>query len=67
MNKVGCLAGMLGGFCSFGLQYAAFGTQSFGGFDPFVWSLGVSGIGAVAGSLMSSKDPAALLEPYFGS
>ncbi len=66
MNKVGCLAGMLGGFCSFGLQYAAFGTQSFGGFDPFVWSLGASGISAVAGSLMSSKDPADLLEPYFG-
>lgn len=35
MNREVCLAGMLGGFLSFLAQYAAFGTKSFGGFDPY--------------------------------
>ena len=42
MNKAGSLAGIAGGFLSFLLQYVSFGTRSFGGFDPFVWSMIVS-------------------------
>ena len=65
MNRTGCMAGVLGGFISFLLQYAAYGTQSFMGLDPFVWSLGISALGCVAGSLWGPSEPRSLLARYF--
>ena len=65
MNRTGCMAGVLGGFVSFLLQYAAYGTQSFMGLDPFVWSLGISALGCVAGSLWGPSEPRSLLARYF--
>ncbi len=65
MNKTGCLAGIVAGFVSFLVQYAAYGTQSFLGLDPFVWSLAISALGCVVGSKAGTRDPRALLEKYF--
>jgi sodium/pantothenate symporter len=66
MNTTGCLAGMLGGFLSFLLQYISFGTRSFGGFDPFVWSLLVSLACCLAATHGSQAPPRELTERYFG-
>ena len=65
MNRTGCLAGVVAGFVSFLLQYAAYGTRSFLELDPFVWSLAMSAAGCVAGSLVGVREPRALLEKYF--
>ncbi len=67
MNTAGCLAGMLGGFVSFVAQYLAFGTRSFGEFDPFVWALLVSLVCSVVGTRLSAPPPRELTERYFGS
>jgi sodium/pantothenate symporter len=66
MNTMGCLAGMLGGFVSFVLQYLSFGTRSFGGFDPFVWSLLTSLVCSLAGTKLSAPPGRELTERYFG-
>lgn len=65
MNKTGCMAGIVAGFVSFLLQYAAYGTQSFLGLDPFVWSLALSAAGCVFGSRAGAPEPRAVLEKYF--
>ena len=65
MNKTGCLAGIVAGFVSFLLQYAAYGTRSFLGLDPFVWSLAISALGCVIGSMAGTREPRELLEKYF--
>ena len=41
MNRLGCILSMLGGFGSFLGQYVAYGTRSWGGFDPFCVGVGV--------------------------
>ena len=66
MNRTGCLAGIAAGFCSFLLQYALFGTRSFFGFDPFVWSLAVCAPACLIGSRLGEPEPAELLQRYFG-
>ncbi len=65
MNRTGCIVGIVAGFLSFLLQYAAFGTRSFFGIDPFVWALAFSAAGCVAGSLATARDPRSLLAEYF--
>ncbi len=68
MNKAGCLAGLLGGFLSFLVQYVIFiwrGLQSFGGFDPFIWSLLVSVVSIVAVTLLTPAGPERLRQRYF--
>ena len=65
MNKAGCMAGIAGGFLSFLLQYVSFGTRSFGGFDPFVWSMIVSLACVVAASLATPPGAEGLRERYF--
>lgn len=65
MNRVGCLAGLLGGFLSFLAQYAAYGTKSVGGFDPFVWSLIVSVICIVIATYATAPPPRELTARYF--
>lgn len=65
MNRIGCLAGILGGFSSFLIQYALFGTRSFFGFDPFVWSVGICGIACFVGSRLGSRESEELLGRYF--
>lgn len=65
MNRAGCLGGILAGFGSFLLQYAAYGTRSFGGFDPFVWALAASALGCVAGSRFGKPEPRERLRRYF--
>ena len=65
MNRLGCLSGIVVGFGSFILQYAAYGTRSFFGLDPFVWSLGLSGLACIAGSLKGRREPISLLARYF--
>ena len=65
MNKAGCLAGIIGGFGSFLLQYVAFGTKSFGGFDPFVWSMLVSLVAVVVISFGTPPGSKSLRERYF--
>ena len=65
MNRTGCIAGILTGFLSFLLQYALFGTRSFLGLDPFVWSLAASAAACVLGSRAGQPEPRALLSKYF--
>ena len=66
MNKAGCIAGVLGGFVSFLAQYAAFGTRSFGGLDPFVWSLLISLSCTVIGTMSAAPPPKRIVETFFG-
>ena len=65
MNRKGCIAGILTGFLSFLLQYAMFGTRSFLGLDPFVWSLAASALACVLGSKAGRPESRALLSKYF--
>lgn len=65
MNKTGCMWGILGGFAVFVAQYMAFGTKSFFGFDPFVWSLLGSFLSCVIGSKLGEPDPRRILVRYF--
>jgi sodium/pantothenate symporter len=65
MNKAGCMAGIIGGFGSFLLQYLAFGTKSFGGFDPFIWSMLVSLVAVVGISYGTPPGSEDLRERYF--
>ena len=65
MNRKGCIAGILAGFLSFLLQYALFGTRSFLGLDPFVWSLAASAAACVLASRAGQQEPLALLSKYF--
>lgn len=65
MNRTGCIAGILTGFLSFLFQYALFGTRSFLGLDPFVWSLVASATACVLGSRAGRPEPLALLSKYF--
>ncbi len=67
MNRHGCIAGIVAGFLSFLLQYAAYGTRSFLELDPFVWSLGISAFCCVLGSRTGIAEPRAVLEKYFAS
>ncbi len=67
MNRTGCLAGIATGFVAFLAQYAAYGTRSFLGLDPFVWALCASVIACVIGSLLGSRDPRAVLNKYFAA
>ncbi len=66
MNKAGCLAGMLTGFLSFLTQYAAFGTRSFGGFDPFIWAVLVSLVVSVGVAWMAAPPSKGVQRLYFG-
>ena len=65
MNKAGCMAGIIGGFGSFLLQYVTFGTKSFGGFDPFIWSMLVSLVAVVGVSFGTPPGSESLRERYF--
>lgn len=67
MNRTGCLAGIATGFIAFLAQYAAYGTRSFLGLDPFVWSLGASVLACVIGSKLGPRDPRAVLSKYFAA
>ena len=67
MNRAGCLGGILGGFVSFIVQYALYGTKSWGGFDPFVWSVLISLACSVAGCWLSRPPGKELRERYFES
>lgn len=67
MNRTGCLAGITTGFAAFLAQYAAYGTRSFLGLDPFVWSLGASVLACVIGSKLGSRDPQRVLSKYFAT
>ena len=67
MNKTGCMAGILGGSGSFLAQYAAFGTKSFWGFDPFVWALPASLACCILGAWVGEPDKAELKQKYFRS
>ena len=66
MNKAGCLAGIFGGFLSFLAQYMTVGTRSFGGFDPFIWSMLAALICTVVVTRMTPPGPESLREKYFG-
>jgi len=65
MNKAGCLAAILGGFLSFVAQYAFFGTKSFAGSDPFVWSLAISLVCGVVAALVTAPGPSEITRRYF--
>lgn len=67
MNKSGCLAGMLVGFLSFLAQYAVFGTESFGGFDPFIWAVLASLVASVGAVWMAPPPSESVRKLYFGS
>lgn len=67
MNKPGCMAGMIGGFASFVLQYVTLGDHSFFGFHPFVWSFLFSLLCSVVISLITPKQSAVFLSKYFGT
>ncbi len=65
MNRRGCIAGIVGGFLSFLVQYATFGTRSFLDLDPFVWALAVSAACCVLGTITGPSEPRSVLEKYF--
>lgn len=65
MNKYGGLAGLLGGFSSFVLQYTILGDVSFFGFHPFVWSFLFSLLCSIVGSLATPQQSARHLATYF--
>ncbi len=65
MNRLGCIAGIVGGFVSFLVQYATSGTRSFLDLDPFIWALGVSAACCVLGSQVGGPEPRSVLERYF--
>jgi sodium/pantothenate symporter len=65
MNHAGFVAGMTAGLASFLVQYATWGTRSFGGFDPFVWSLIISAGFAVGGVRLGKRTSQKTLEIYF--
>ena len=67
MNRNGCIAGIVAGFVSFLLQYAAYGTRSFLSLDPFVWSLGISAACCILGSRAGRAEPRSVLERYFAA
>ena len=67
MNRTGCLAGIATGFIAFLAQYAAFGTRSFLGLDPFVWSLIACVMACVIGSKLGTRDPRSVLGKYFAA
>ena len=67
MNKRGCLAGMLVGFLSFLAQYAVFGTESFGGFDPFIWAVLASLVASVGAAWKAPPPSESVRKLYFGS
>ncbi len=67
MNKSGCLAGMLTGFLSFLAQYAVFGTESFGGFDPFIWSVLASLVASVGAVWKAPPPSESVRKLYFGT
>jgi sodium/pantothenate symporter len=66
MNRAGCLAGMGTGFLSFALQYLAFGTRSFGDFDPFIWTLVISAAASVVTAWLTAAPPDQIRRRYFG-
>ena len=67
MNKSGCLADMLTGFLSLLAQYAAFGTRSFGGFDPFIWAVLASFVMTLGAFWVAAPPPESIRRLYFGS
>ena len=67
MNRIGCIAGIATGFAAFLLQYAAYGTRSFWGLDPFVWSLFASVAACILGSRLGRREPRAILSRYFAA
>ena len=67
MNRAGCLAGIVGGFGSFVVQYLVSGDASFLGLHPFVWSFLVSLLGCVTGSLLTPPQSETHLRSYFGT
>ncbi|WP_136247255.1 sodium/pantothenate symporter [Halomonas borealis] len=66
MNRVGCLAGIIGGFGSFVIQYTTMGSSSLLGVHPFVWSFLLSLAFCVAGSWLAPRQSNEVLEIYFG-
>ncbi len=67
MNKAGCLAGMLTGFLSFLAQYAIFGAESLGGFDPFIWAALASLVVCVGAAWMAAPPSEDVQRLFFSS
>ncbi|MFD2191271.1 sodium/pantothenate symporter [Pistricoccus aurantiacus] len=66
MNRLGCLAGIIGGFGSFVIQYVTLGGSSVLGLHPFVWSFLFSLVCCVVGSRLAPRQSDEVLEIYFG-
>jgi SSS family transporter len=65
-TKAGAFAAVAGGLGSFALQYGLYGTRSWLGLDPFVWSLSISFLCGVGASLLSKPQRAEIRQAWFG-
>jgi sodium/pantothenate symporter len=65
-TRAGAYAALFGGLGSFALQYALYGTRSWFGFDPFVWSLSLSFVCGIVASYATPPQRKELREAWFG-
>ncbi|MDZ7639383.1 MAG: sodium/solute symporter [Bryobacterales bacterium] len=65
-TRVGAYAALCGGFGSFALQYALYGTRSWLNLDPFVWSLSLSFLCGILASYATPPQRAELRNAWFG-
>ena len=65
-TRAGAYAALFGGFGSFAVQYVLYGTRSWFGCDPFVWSLSFSFVCGITASLLTPPQPDAIRRVWFG-
>lgn len=65
-TRAGAYAAVAGGLGSFALQYTLYGTRSWLGLDPFVWSLTLSFAFGIAASLLTAPPRKAIRQAWFG-
>ncbi len=65
-TRAGAYAALFGGFGSFALQYALWGTRSWFELDPFVWSLSLSFLCGMVVSFATPPQRKELQDAWFG-
>ncbi|MCW5966206.1 MAG: sodium/pantothenate symporter [Bryobacterales bacterium] len=65
-TKAGAFAAVAAGLGSFALQYGLYGTRSWLGLDPFVWSLTFSFVAGIVASLATAPPRKAIRQAWFG-
>ena len=65
-TRAGAFAAVGAGLGSFALQYSLYGTRSWLGLDPFVWSLALSFVFGIGVSLATKAPRKAIRQAWFG-